>query len=114
MKLMSKMMEMKQMSFKVEEGAIERAKYRAKMAVREAAHPSEQNSHRVQWRWASAVAVAAMVVVGVFGVVKFSDEIFHQKTPMEMLITEMQSASEDIIYDLVVDSGYYLEEENQL
>ena len=108
------MMEMKQMPFKVEKGAIERAKYRAKMEVREAAHPSEQSSHRVQWRWASAVAVAAMVVVGVFGVVKFSDEIFHQKTPMEMLITEMQSASEDIIYDLVVDSGYYLEEENQL
>ena len=59
------MKEMKQMPYKVEEGAIEQAKYRAKMAVREAAHPTERRSHKVQWRWASAVAMAAVVVVGV-------------------------------------------------
>ena len=107
-------MKMKQMPYKIEEGAIEQAKYRAKMAVREAAHPMEQTSHRVQWRWASAIAVAAVVAVGVFGMVKFSDNIFHKPTPMEALIAEMQSASDDIIYDMTVDSGYYLEEENRL
>lgn len=107
-------MDMKQMPFKVEEGAIERAKYRAKMAVREVAHPAEHTSHKLQWRWASAVAVVAVVVVGVFGVVKFGDDIFRPHTPMEELIFEMQSASEEVIYDLVVDSGYYLEEENRL
>ena len=37
-------MKMKQMPYKVEEGAIERAKYRAKMAVREAAHPTENKT----------------------------------------------------------------------
>lgn len=107
-------MKMKQMPYKIEEGAIEQAKYRAKMAVREAAHPMEQTSHRVQWRWASAIAVVAVVAVGVFGIVKFGDSIFRETTPMEELIAEMQSASDDIIYDMAVDAGYYLEEENQL
>ena len=36
------MNEMKKMPYRVAEGTIERAKYRAKMAVREAAHPTEQ------------------------------------------------------------------------
>ena len=43
-------MKMKQMPYRVEEGAIERAKYRAKMAVREAAHPAEQRPHKIQLR----------------------------------------------------------------
>ncbi|MBE6212349.1 MAG: hypothetical protein E7129_04330 [Rikenellaceae bacterium] len=107
-------MEMKKMPYKVEEGAIEHAKYLAKMAVREAAHPTERHSHKVQWRWASAVAVAAVIVVGVIGFVKYYDDIFRPMSPMEELIAEMKSASDEIIYDLSVDSGYYLEEENQL
>ncbi len=102
------------MPYRVEEGAIEHAKYLAKMAVREAAHPTERLSHKVQWRWASAVAVAAVIVVGVIGFVKYYDDIFRPMSPMEELIAEMQSASDDIIYDLSVDCGYYLEEENQL
>ena len=105
---------MKQMPYKIEEGAIEQAKYRAKMAVRDAAHPTEHRSHKVQWRWASAIAVAAVVVVGVFGIVKFGDKLFDEPTPMEELIAEMQSASDDIVYDMTVDGGYYLEEENRL
>ena len=105
---------MKQMPYKIEEGAIEQAKYRAKMAVREAAHPAEPRSHKVQWRWVSAIAVAAVVVVGVFGVVKFGDKLFHKPTPMEQLIAQMQTASDDIIYELSADGGYYLEEENIL
>ena len=102
------------MPYKVEEGAIEHAKYLAKMAVREAAHPTERHSHKVQWRWASAVAVAAVIVGGVIGFVKYYDDIFRPMSPMEELIAEMKSASDEIIYDLSVDSGYYLEEENQL
>ena len=107
-------MEMKKMPYKVEEGAIERAKYLAKMAVREAAYPTERHSHKVQWRWASAVAVAAVVVVGIIGFAKHYDEIFKPISPMEELIAEMQNASDEIIYDLSVDSGYYLEEDYQL
>ena len=105
---------MKQMPYRVENGAIEQAKYRAKMAVREAAHPTEQTPHRVQWRWISAIAVAAVVAVGVFGFVQYGDSIFRKPTPMEELIAEMQSASDDIIYDMSVDSGYYLDEDNRL
>ncbi len=107
-------MKMKQMPFKVENGAVERAKYRAKMAVREVANPAEQHPHRVQWRWISVVAVAAVLTVGVFAFVKVFENRFHSTTPMEQLIAEMNSASDDIIYDLSVDSGYYLEEENEL
>ena len=107
-------MKMKQMPYKIEEGAIEQAKYRAKMAVREVAHPTEQSTHRVQWRWASAIAVVAVVAVGVFGIVKFKDDIFHEPSPMEALIAEMQTASDDIVYDMAADAGYYLEEENRL
>lgn len=105
---------MKRMPYKVEEGAVEQAKYRAKMAVREAAHPVEPVLHRVQWRWAMAMTVAAVIVVGVIGFVRYYDEIAKPLSPMEELIAEMKSASDEIIYDLSVDSGYYLEEENQL
>ena len=107
-------MKMKQMPFRTDDGAVERAKYRAKMAVREAAHPTHSHRRKVQWRWASAIAVAAVVVVGFFGVVKFNDSLFAKYTPMDRLVAEMQSASDDIIYDMTVDCGYYLEEENRL
>ena len=107
-------MKMKQMPYRVEKGAIEQAKYRAKMAVREIAHPVERTQHRVQWRWASAIAVAAVVAVGAFGLVEFREDIFRKPTPMEVLLSEMQSASDDIIYDMAIDAGYYLEEENRL
>ena len=107
------MKEMKQMPYKVEEGAIERAKYRAKMAVREAAHPTERIQHKVEWRWASAVAMVAVVVVGVVGFVKYYNDV-HKQTPMEKLVAQMYNLSDDILVDLTVDAGYYLEEENQL
>ena len=113
------MKEMKQMPYKIEEGAIERAKYRAKMAVREAAHPTERPSHKVHWRWASAVAaVVTVVAVAVVWFVKpGNDAAVAQKspmTPMESLVAQMNNVSDDILNDLAVDAGYYLEEENQL
>lgn len=108
------MKDLKQMPYKVEEGAIERAKYRAKMAVREAAHPMERTSHKVQWRWATAVAAVAVVVVGIIGFVKYYDEIIKPLSPMEELIAEMQCASDELITELAVDRCYYLEEESSL
>lgn len=104
-------MEMKQMPYKLKEGAIEQAKYRAKMAVREAAHPTEQ-PRRVVWRWASAVAAVAVVVVGVVGLVKYHDNIFKPMSPMEQLVAEMKTASNDIVSDLAVDYNYYADEED--
>ena len=108
------MKDLKQMPYKVEEGAIERAKYRAKMAVREAAHPIEQGSLRVQWRWATAVAVVAVVVVGIIGFVKYYDEIAKPLSPMEELIAEMQCASDEVVTELAVDTCYYLEDDSLL
>lgn len=99
--------------YKVGEGAVEQAIYCAKMAVRELAHSEVGAPYKMQWRWASAIAVAA-VVCGVFCIAMFGDDIFRAPTPMEALITEMQSASDDIIYEMAMDSGYYLEEEHQL
>lgn len=107
------MKEMRQMPYKIEEGAIERAKYRAKMAVREAAHPTEHRLRKVQWRWASAVAMVAVIAVGVFCFVKYYDASSKQ-SPMDKLVAEMQTASDDVIYELAADYAYYLEEENRL
>ena len=113
------MKEMKQMPYKIEEGAIERAKYRAKMAVREAAHPVERPSHKVHWRWASATAaVVTVVVVAVAWFVKPNNDAAALRqpalTPMESLVAQMHNVSDDILCDLAVDAGYYLEEENRL
>ena len=105
-------MEMKKMPYKIGEGAIEQAKYRAKMAVREVAHPAESSHRKVQWGWASACAVVAVVAVGVFGLVKYNDQLFRQMTPMEQMIAEMKSASDEIVYDLAVDYNYYVEEDS--
>ena len=106
---------MKKMPYRLEEGALERAKYRAKLAVREAAHPTQKSpAGRVRWQWASAIAIAVVVAFGVFGLVKFNDELFRRQTTMEELVSKMQSASDEIIYDMAVDSGYYIEEENRL
>ena len=100
--------------FKVDEGAVEQAMLCAKIAVRELARPEVCAARKVQWRWASAIAVVAMVVLGAFGLVKLGDNLFRAPTPMEALLIEMQSASDDIIYEMTVDSGYYLEEEHRL
>jgi anti-sigma-K factor RskA len=107
-------MKMKQMPYRVENGAIEQAKYRAKMAVREAAHPTEHTPYRVQWRWISAIAVAAVVVMGVFGIVKFRDDIFYQPTPMEELIAELQYAPDEVVNEWASDVDYYMEDVSSL
>ena len=106
------MKEMKQMPYKVENGAIEQAKYRAKMAVREAAHPVERHSHKVQWRWATAMAAVAVVVVGIIAFVEFYDAL--RLSPMEKLMAQMQSAPDELINEWAVDAGYYLEDANSL
>lgn len=104
---------MKQMPYKIESGAMERAKYRAKMAVREAAHPTLHTPYRRQWRWAGAVAVAAVLIVGVVGSIKLIDELMPE-SPMEELIAEMNSAPDEVINEWAVDAGYYLEEQSSL
>lgn len=108
------MKEMKKMPYKVEEGAIERAKYRAKMAVREVAHPTEQPSHKVQWRWATAMAAVAVVVIGVVGFVKYYDILLKPLSPMEELIAEMQVAPDEVIDEWALDASYYIEDHNSL
>ena len=102
-------MEMKKMPYKIEEGALEKAKYRAKMAVREVAHPTIHHSHAKSWRWVSAVAVAAVVVVGVIGMVKHVNEA-EPLTPMEELFAEMKNAPDEVIYEWASDASFYTED----
>ena len=113
------MKEMKQMPYKIGEGAVERAKYRAKMAVREAAHPETIRPHKVHWRWASATAaVATIAAVVVVWFAKSGDEAAAAQkeamTPMESLVAQMHNVSDDILSEFAVDAGYYLEEEHRL
>ena len=107
-------MKMKQMPYKMDEGAIERAKYRAKMAVRKAAHPIELHSHKTEWRWASAIAAVAIVIVGVIGLVKYHEAVTQPLSPMEELFAQMQSAPDDLIVEWAADASYYLEDTNSL
>ncbi len=107
-------MNRKQMPYKIDEETIERAKYRAKIAIREVARPTEQ--HRtcfLRKHWIGAIA-ATVIIGGVFGFVKLTHKVFHPTTPIEQLISEMQTAPDEIIYDLLVDRNYYSEEENTL
>lgn len=105
-------MKTKQMPYKIEEEMITRAKYRAKMAVREAAYPTKHPSHTMQWRWASAIAMVAVVVVGAFALGEF---LYNQKndlSAMDKLVAEMRTAPDDVIADISIDAGYYLDEED--
>ncbi|MBQ5647914.1 MAG: hypothetical protein IIV16_02180 [Alistipes sp.] len=107
-------MKMKQMPYRVEEGAIERAKYRAKMAVREAAHPAEQRPHKIQLRWATVVTVVAVIAVGVIGFMTYQEHVTKPLSPMEELIAQMKSTPDEILNDLAVDTFYYGEDPNAL
>ena len=107
-------MKMKQMPYKIEPYAIEEAKLRAKSAVREVANPAQTHEVLLTGHWKSVVAIVAVIVIGVFGLVKFGDDLFHGQTTMEELIAEMQTAPDDIIGDWAVDAGYYVEEEDRL
>ena len=112
------MNEMKKMPYRLTEGAMEQAKYRAKMAVREAAHPTEQRPHKVQWRWATAVATAvaavAVVVIGVVGFVKYHDMHSKPLSPMEELIAELQMAPDEVVDEWALDASYYIEDHSSL
>lgn len=103
------------MPYKVSDKAIEQAKYRAKMAIREVAchHTVQPHRHFLNKHWISAIA-ASILIGGIFGFVKLNHKIFHPATPIEQLISEMQTAPDEIIYDLLVDRNYYSEEETTL
>jgi hypothetical protein len=60
------------------------------------------------------MAVVAVVVVGVVGMMKFHDELFKPKSPMEQLLAEMNSAPDELINEWAADAEYYLEEVNSL
>ena len=108
------MNDMKKMPYRLTEGAMEQAKYRAKMAVREAAHPTEQRPHKVQWRWAMAVAAVAVVVIGVVGFVKYHDMHSKPLSPMEELIAELQVAPDEVVDEWALDASYYIEDQSSL
>ena len=102
------------MPYKVGDEAIEQAKYRAKIAIREMAdHTEPRHALFLNKHWISAVA-ATIIIGGIFGFVKLSHKNFQPATPIERLISEMQTAPDEIIYDLSVDRNYYSEEETTL
>jgi hypothetical protein len=109
---------MKQMPYRVEEGAVERAKLRAKMAVREAkasqqmqqGAPQERVALRPALRWAlSGVAATVLLLLAV--------SIFMQndnRNAMERLVCELNLASEELVYEQMADVVYYAEEDSSL
>ncbi len=100
---------MKQMPYRVEEGAIERAKYRAKMAVRESANGAvapRGNRHILRWVMSTAT-VAAMLVAGFFF---FIDS---QRVDFDEFVAEMREAPLDVVADMTAGVIYYADEEPQ-
>lgn len=104
---------MKRMPYKIEEDAVARAKYRAKMAIRDIANKPEPQNARVQWQWATAVAVA-VVAIAMVSVALLYEDTFEPKSPMEQFIVEMNNAPDDIIKEWAADASYYVEDVNSL
>ena len=98
---------MKQMPYRMDEGALERAKMRSRAAVYAA---SQRSKIMRSVRWASAIAAAACIALIVFVGYKAKPEL----TPMECLIAEMHEAPLEIIYDMTLDSSLYVEEGDSL
>ena len=100
-------MNMKQMPYRVSEGAVEQAKFRAKMAVREAAHPVRPASRRaLRWVLSSAVATIAIVAVALIAWERSNDSY------MEQYVSVLESAPEELLYEQMADVVYYAESEN--
>lgn len=100
---------MRQMPYKTEPGAVEQAKYRAKMAVREVAHSPRKSPRGYIFRWAAVTAgAAAMLVLGLF--------VYNERqyVDYEDFVAEMQSAPDYIISELSIDNVYYPEDKNSL
>ena len=101
---------MKKMPYTIEEGAIERAKYRAKMAVREAANPTvapRPYRHILRWAMPALTAVAA-VVVGAFFYVD------SQRVDFDEFVAEMKEAPIDVVADMTAGVIYYAEDDTLL
>ena len=110
---------MKQMPYRVEEGAVERAKLRAKMAVREAkasqqmqqGTPQKIGLLRPALRWTlSGVAATVLLLIAVS---IFMQNDSHQDA-MERLVGELNLASEELVYEQMADVVYYAEEDSSL
>lgn len=91
------------MPYRLDEGALERAKMRSRAAVYAA---SQRSRIMRSVRWAAAIAgVACLAIIAFVGY-----EAKPEPTPMERLIAEMHEAPLDVIYDMTLDSSLYVEE----
>jgi hypothetical protein len=100
---------MKQMPYRVEEQAIERAKYRAKMAMREAARSTES---RPQPRYVRRWAIAGALAVAIVGVV-LTFALKEEHSTMDRLIATMEDMPDHLLYEQFGDVIYYEEESSQ-
>ena len=100
-------MKMREMPYRVGEGTVEQAKFRAKMAVREVAHPTKSAPRRaLRWILSGAVAMVAIVAVALIVWERSNDSY------MEKFVAALESAPEELIYEQMADMVYYAESEN--
>ena len=94
---------MKQMPFRVEKCAVERAKYRAKVAMRETVTPTDRVAKvRYMQRW-TVVGVLAVVVIGVVLTITLRDT----PTLMDRYVAVLQDMPDHIICEQNGDMIYY-------
>lgn len=101
------MNEMKQMPYRVPDGFIEMSKIRNRAAVRRAATGRERLGKAVRW----AVPAFATLVVAICAVIYFEPE--HDRD-MKRLMAQMETASDDVIYEMSLEVVDYAEDLSQL
>ena len=102
---------MKQMPYKIEPGAVERAKMRSRAAIY-AADSRRRAMRPVRLALGIAASLALLVVVGDYLHSKESQVEVDtvESDAMEQLLAEMRNAPIEVLYDMTLDSSLYVEE----
>ena len=102
---MSKMNSMKQMPYRLDEGAIETMKMRSMAAVARAASERQNRGYSWVWQLGVGVAVAAFALLAVWNMA-----LKAEQTSYDRLIEQVASAPVDVIYEMSADVVEYAED----
>lgn len=101
---------MKQMPYRIPEGFIEESKTENRAAIRAAANRRIRRGARIS-KWAASVAATA-ACLAIFAVAY--SEFGRGDSEFDKLIAQMESASNEIIYEMSSDALEYPEDINYL
>ena len=107
------MSEMKKMPYRLPEGAMEEMKIRSRAAVRRA--DAERTAHRRERRWVVSLAAAAVcLLVAIVGFMRFDGDALSDSPYYDELMSMMDDAPAEVIYEMTADVVWYGGDTNQL